>query len=88
VPFHEAYSYVLDAFPMMVAILALAVVHPGRTLMGPESEFPRISRKERKALKKDKKAAKKEQRLARKEGRKGEKTTSSIKTQEREILDV
>lgn len=79
----------------MVAILALAIIHPGRTLIGPESEFLRISRKERKALKKEKKAAKleekaakKEQRQTIKEGRKGEKTASSIKTHGRDFLDV
>ncbi|KAK7732986.1 hypothetical protein SLS57_000930 [Botryosphaeria dothidea] len=59
IPFHEAYSYSLDAFPMMVAILVLAVFHPGRSLVGPESEFPRLSRKEKKALKAERKAAKK-----------------------------
>ncbi|EOD51650.1 putative rta1 domain protein [Neofusicoccum parvum UCRNP2] len=59
IPFHEAYSYSLDAFPMMVAMLLLVVFHPGRSLVGPESEFPRLSRKEKKAAKKEKKAAKK-----------------------------
>lgn len=44
---------------MMVAILLLAVFHPGRSLVGPESEFPKMSRKEKKAAKKERKAAKK-----------------------------
>jgi hypothetical protein len=68
VPFHEAYSYALDAFPMMLAILALAVVHPGRVLSGPESEFPHLSRKEKKAVKqakKDEKKASKEEKKMR-----------------------
>ncbi|KAB2575108.1 Rta1 domain protein [Lasiodiplodia theobromae] len=59
IPFHEEYSYSLDAFPMMVAILLLAVFHPGRFLVGPESEFPKMSRKEKKAAKKERRAAKK-----------------------------
>ncbi|KAF3764665.1 hypothetical protein M406DRAFT_222371, partial [Cryphonectria parasitica EP155] len=37
VPFHEAYSYVLDAFPMMICFLVLAIMHPGRALVGPKS---------------------------------------------------
>lgn len=32
--------------------------HPGRTLVGPDSEFPKLSRKEKKAIKKAKKAEK------------------------------
>lgn len=69
VPFHEEYAYALDAFPMMVAILILALIHPGRALVGAESEFPKVSRKEKRAEKKAKKAEKK----AAKEGRKAEK---------------
>ncbi|OJD31022.1 rta1 domain protein [Diplodia corticola] len=59
IPFHEEYSYALDAFPMMVALLLLAVFHPGRSLVGPESEFPKMSRKEKKAAKRERKAEKK-----------------------------
>lgn len=69
VPFHEEYAYALDAFPMMVAILILAVIHPGRYLVGPESEFPKKSRKERKAEKKAKKAEKQAAKAERKAGR-------------------
>ena len=54
---HEEYAYALDCFPMMVALLILAVFHPGRYLRGPDSEFPRLSRKEKKALKMEKKEA-------------------------------
>jgi hypothetical protein len=46
---HEAYSYAFDAFPMMIALIVLAVVHPGRTLVGEDSEF--LSRRKRKAFK-------------------------------------
>lgn len=65
-PFIEAYALWLDAFPMVLAIFALAAVHPGFVLKGEESEFP--SRKERKAEEKEKKRAKKEEKRARKEG--------------------
>ncbi|KAK3361763.1 RTA1 like protein-domain-containing protein [Lasiosphaeria ovina] len=65
IPFHEEYTYALDCFPMMVALLILAVFHPGRYLVGPESEFPRLSRKEKKAAKQEKKGAK---RLAKEQG--------------------
>ena len=56
-PYHEKYALTLDAFPMTLSILILAVVHPGHALKGLESEFP--SRKERKAKKKRAKDAKK-----------------------------
>lgn len=44
---------------MMVASLILVIYHPGRYLVGPDSEFPRLSRKEKKAAKREKKEAKK-----------------------------
>lgn len=76
-PSHEKYALALDAFPMSLAILILAVVHPGLALKGPESEFP--SRKERKAEKKQIKEAKK----AEKQKRKMEKTRGYMN-----VLDV
>ncbi|KAF2449535.1 hypothetical protein P171DRAFT_345210, partial [Karstenula rhodostoma CBS 690.94] len=36
-PNHEKYALALDAFPMSLAILILAVIHPGLALKGPES---------------------------------------------------
>jgi hypothetical protein len=66
-PFEEKYALGLDAFPMVLAVLILAVLHPGMVLKGPESEFP--TRKERKAEKKAVKAEKKEMKKARREGR-------------------
>lgn len=79
----------------MVAMLSLAVIHPGRTLEGPKSEFPSISRKAKKALKKEKKAAKMEEKACRremkkskKEHREDEKTVSSIETRENDELGV
>jgi hypothetical protein len=67
-PFHEVYSYVFDAVPMMAALGVLLVVHPGRLLQGPGSEFPgRRERREEKRAKKEEKKARKEEKKARKE---------------------
>ncbi|KAJ4357099.1 hypothetical protein N0V95_002755 [Ascochyta clinopodiicola] len=56
--FNEAFVYALDATPMFLALLLLSVMHPGRVLIGPDSDFPRLSRKEKKILKQEKKAMK------------------------------
>jgi hypothetical protein len=64
-PYKEGYALGLDALPMVLAILVLAIVHPGMVLKGEGSEFP--SRKVRKAEKTAKKAEKKETSRARKE---------------------
>ncbi|AEO55730.1 hypothetical protein MYCTH_2299854 [Thermothelomyces thermophilus ATCC 42464] len=69
IPLHEEYAYALDCFPMMAALLILAVLHPGRYLRGPESEFVRLSRKEKKARKREKKEARKAEKEARKADR-------------------
>lgn len=42
IPTHEAYFYVLEALPMLVALGAFAVVHPGSVLVGEESEFSKL----------------------------------------------
>jgi hypothetical protein len=78
IPFHEAYSYSLDAFPMMVALLILAIWHPGRTLVGPDSEFPRKTRAEKKA----EKQAKKEEKRRKKHQRELENIELKVKKQE------
>lgn len=46
IPLHEAYQYCLDTAPMLLALVALNIVHPGRIMPGKESDLP--SRKERK----------------------------------------
>lgn len=46
IPNHEAYQYCLDSLPMLLALVALNVEHPGRIMPGKESDIP--SRKERK----------------------------------------
>ncbi|PYH86088.1 hypothetical protein BO82DRAFT_350397 [Aspergillus uvarum CBS 121591] len=66
---HEWYEYVWDATPMFFALVVLNVIHPGRVLQGPDSEFPHVSRREKKRVKREKKEAK----LAEKEARKDRK---------------
>ncbi|PKS09264.1 hypothetical protein jhhlp_003878 [Lomentospora prolificans] len=56
----EYYVFFLDGFPVFLGFLLLNIIHPGLVLRGPDSEFPRISRKEKKALKREKKEAKKQ----------------------------
>jgi hypothetical protein len=76
---HEFYAYVLDALPMILAALLLNIVHPGVVLKGPESEFPHVSRKEKKMLKQEKKVAKqqrKQEKKSAKEQRKWERQHS------------
>ncbi|KAJ5657867.1 uncharacterized protein N7484_001516 [Penicillium longicatenatum] len=48
IPLHEAYQYCLDSLPMLLALVMLNFVHPGRIMPGRESEIP--SRKERKKM--------------------------------------
>lgn len=55
--------YVLDAVPMSFALLVMSIGHPGRTLVGPDSEFPHLTRKEKKAAKAAKKAEKRGMKL-------------------------
>lgn len=42
IPSHEAYFYILEAVPMLIALGALAAVHPGRLMIGDESEFSKL----------------------------------------------
>ena len=57
IPFHEAYTYALDCFPIMSALLILTIWHLGRYLVGPEREFYKLSRREKKERKREKKEA-------------------------------
>jgi hypothetical protein len=38
---NEGYQLGLDAFPMLIALLIMNAVHPGKVLVGPGSSFPR-----------------------------------------------
>ncbi|EAU36409.1 conserved hypothetical protein [Aspergillus terreus NIH2624] len=68
---HEFYEYVFDAVPMLLALVALNLIHPGMVLRGPDSEFPRISRKEKKRLRREKKERKKQAKLSGSDGSHG-----------------
>ncbi|KAF2736060.1 hypothetical protein EJ04DRAFT_551582 [Polyplosphaeria fusca] len=59
---NEFYMYVLDAVPMFIALLALNLVHPGRVLVGPESNY----HEGKKAFKAHKKADKRAAKMAKK----------------------
>ncbi|KAH8125216.1 hypothetical protein ACSS6W_004119 [Trichoderma asperelloides] len=72
-PFHEYYFYSLDAFPMMAALLILAIFHPGRFIRGPNSSLrdaTRAEKKIKKAAKKEREQAKKEHKQMAKEAKK------------------
>lgn len=61
--------YALDALPMSLALFVMVVCHPGRSLVGPDSELPKgPTRKEKKAAKKARKAEKLELANAKKNG--------------------
>jgi hypothetical protein len=45
IPSHEAYQYGLDSVPMLLALVVLNFIHPGRIMSGKDSDLP--SRKER-----------------------------------------
>jgi hypothetical protein len=57
---NEAYVYCLDASPMFLALLLFSIMHPRRALVGPESEFPRLSRREKMMMKQEKRVLKQE----------------------------
>ncbi|KAJ5897049.1 lipid transporter atnI [Penicillium subrubescens] len=80
---HEWYEYVFDAVPMLAALVALNIIHPGRILQGPDSGFKEARRaekeanKEKKQQKKMAKEEKKSQKKIAKEGKKQQKKTRS-----------
>ena len=65
---NEAFLYCLDVLPMILALASFHVYHPGKVLVGPESEFPKQTKEEKQALKAEKKLAKAEKRKAKVEG--------------------
>jgi hypothetical protein len=72
----EVPFYVLEALPMWVALVLWNVWHPGKILVGPDSEFPTKSRAQKrgeKAEKKAEKALKKEEKAQKKRDKKMDK---------------
>ncbi|KAF5678814.1 phospholipid-translocating ATPase [Fusarium heterosporum] len=70
---HEKYPLCLDATPILIALVLLNAMHPGFVLHGPESEFPKLSRKEKKALRQQKKQEKKQEKKQVEEAKKARK---------------
>ncbi|OAA60798.1 RTA1 domain protein [Cordyceps fumosorosea ARSEF 2679] len=62
----ETYPLTLDAMPMALALGLLNLFHPGLVLRGSDGEFPRVTRKEKKAIKQQAKEEKKRQKEAKK----------------------
>jgi hypothetical protein len=62
---------VFDAVPMLLALVALNVIHPGRILQGPDSGFQQVRRAEKEAKKE-----KKQQKKMVKEEKKSQKKTA------------
>ncbi|KAF8578582.1 RTA1-domain-containing protein [Ramaria rubella] len=42
---HEAFFYCLDSVPMFISIMLFNFSHPGKVLVGPDSEFPKPEKK-------------------------------------------
>lgn len=68
---NEAYPLTLDALPMLLALIVLNVMHPAFVLRGDDSEFPKLSRKEKKAIKQQKKEEKQRRKEAKKAKKQG-----------------
>jgi hypothetical protein len=88
IPYHEAYFFALDGLPLLLACALMNIVHPGRILQGEGSEFPRLTRKEKKAAKLAKKEAKrvvKEEKKAIKEEKKMQKKLGSAYIQDESL---
>lgn len=66
---NEVYVWCLDALPVLLGLVLLNIIHPGLVLRGPDSEFPSLSRAEKKEIKKQKKEAKRQEKEAKKVGR-------------------
>lgn len=47
---------------MFLALLVFHIYHPGKVLVGPDSEYPKLTKEEKKAAKEEKRAAKERRR--------------------------
>ncbi|GKT61564.1 RTA1 domain-containing protein [Colletotrichum tofieldiae] len=75
---NENYAFGLDALPMVLALVLLNVMHPGIVLRGEKSEFPKLSRKEKKQMKMERKAVKKEAKQAKRAEKKQRKDGMAV----------
>lgn len=77
IPRHEFFVYVFEATPMFIVLVTYAIFHPGRFLLGPESEFPKKSKADKRAAKDAKALAKDEEKRNKVAGRWMRKGTKS-----------
>ena len=82
---HEIYPFMLDGFPMLLALTTLNVIHPGLVLRGPDADFPRLTRAEKKAKKQLKKDLKTQNKEAKRQLKMAKKSGSSTNF---ELLEV
>jgi hypothetical protein len=69
----------------LIALVLLNIMHPGFVLRGPDSEFPKLSRKEKKALKQQKKQEKKQAKETKKARKAGAQELKNLSVDERSI---
>jgi len=55
---HEYFIFVFDSTPMFLALLSFNIFHPGKTLHGPDSEYPKLTKEEKKSAKEQKRMEK------------------------------
>lgn len=55
---HEYFIFIFDSTPMFLALLSFNIFHPGKTLHGPDSEYPKLTKEQKKATKEQKKTEK------------------------------
>ncbi|KAJ5734846.1 hypothetical protein N7533_013249 [Penicillium manginii] len=55
---HEIFIYIFDSLPMFFALVIFNVIHPGKIFVGPDANWPKPSKEEKKAAKQAKKEAK------------------------------
>jgi len=48
---HEYFIYIFDITPMFLALFVFNVFHPGKTLQGPDSEYPKLTKEEKRQAK-------------------------------------
>lgn len=61
---HEIFLYMFDSLPMFIVLVLFNLVHPSRILIGPDAQWPKLSKEEKRARKDLKKREKVEKRLA------------------------
>lgn len=54
----EGYFFGLEAVPIFIAFVLLNIIHPGRVLVGPPSDFGKLTRQEKREKKERKKREK------------------------------